>query len=203
MKSPKIHIIDDDTGLSDSLGYLFDSIKLSHQKYNNPSDFLETYKDFKPGCILLDVRMPEMSGLNLQDILIQRNIRLPIIFMSGHADIDIAVRAMRRGAFDFFTKPFNHELLLEVIQNAFSHSVRTHESDKTARLIQKLTNQEHRIIEFIVEGKSSKDMAETLNLSKKTIEYHRAKIMQKLSLPNSAKLIQSYLYYLENYKHSL
>jgi len=201
MENAKVHIIDDDTGLCQSLAYLFESIKIPVQTYYPPSDFLTQYTPVVPGCLLLDVRMPEMSGLSLQDLLQKRKIHLPIIFMSAHADIDITVRAMKNGAFDFFTKPFNHQLLLEAIHKAITYSQENYLKESMCLTFEKLTWQEHQIIEFILSGKSSKEMAALLNLSKKTIEYHRSKIMRKLDLNSLAQLVQYYLYYQEHFKN--
>lgn len=190
----KVYIVDDNKDLCQSLEYLFDSVDIITEIYHSPIKFLECYQQ-SPGCLLLDVRMPEMTGMALQDLLRRKHIQIPIIFMSGHSDIPMAVRAMKEGAFDFFTKPFNHHALLEAIQHAIEQDRNRRMQSKKFTAFSVLTPQELDITERIVSSQSTADIAKKLCLSPKTIEYHRAKIMRKLGVSTIAELVKLYCTY--------
>ena len=200
MIKSKVYIVDDNKNLCQSLKYLFDSVKISTEIYHAPRDFLSHYHD-TPGCLLLDIRMPEMTGLALQNALCQQNIRIPLIFMTGHGDVSMAVRAMKKGAFDFFTKPFDHQLLLEAVHRAIDHDQHYRQEQKKHRHFQKLTYQEHDIVQRILSGKSTLEIANALHLSYKTIEYHRSKIMKKLNITTPFQLASLYYSYQKLYKN--
>jgi len=195
VKDSVVYIVDDDESLCQSLVYLLDSVKIRSKVYYTPELFLDEYRRSQPSCLLLDIRMPNFTGLQLQDLLGSRNVMLPIIFMTGHGDVSSAVRVMKKGAFDFFTKPFNHHLLLESIQKAIARDTISFTLENNHKIIKSLTSQESNILELIISGKSSKAIANQVNLSYKTVEYHRAKIMRKLGAKNLAQLMQLY------YKH--
>ena len=190
----KVYIVDDNRDFCDSLKYLFDSVNIPSEVFHNPLDFLKnTPKD--PGCLLLDLRMSGMTGLAVQDILNKDGVRIPLIFMTAHGDASIAVRAMKKGAFDFLTKPFDHQRLLETIHKAFILDERRRNERKKYEVFLRLTNQERIIVDKIILGDSTTDIAAFLHLSPKTIEYHRAKIMRKLGVGSLIELTQLYCCY--------
>jgi len=183
MTGPIIYIVDDDISLCNSLSYVLESVSLQVRSYHHVEGFLENYDPTRPSCILLDIRMPDISGLECQDILNQRRINIPIIFMTGHGDVSMAVRCMKKGAFDFLIKPFNHQKLLETINKAIKQD---QEAQCLRQYLQQLldsfaslSSREFEILEKVVCGKSSKVIACEINVSRKTVEYHRAKIAKK------------------------
>lgn len=192
LNASMVYVVDDDQSLCQSLEYLLESVKINSKTFFSPKAFLEEYDRTSPSCLLLDIRMPNLSGLQLQDILNSRKASLPIIFITGHGDVSSAVRAMKKGAFDFFTKPFNHHLLLESIQKAIQKDKKNIELENNCLKMGSLTQQEKGILEMIASGESSKEIANEVNLSYKTVEYHRAKIMRKLDAKNLAQLMRSY-----------
>ena len=195
----KVYIVDDNNDLCQSLEYLFESVNIPTEIYHSPLDFLKYYQQ-TPGCLLVDVRMPEMSGLALQDVLQQKGIRIPVIFMTGHGDIGIAVRAMKKGAFDFFTKPFDHQVLLDTIHCAIEWDRNRCSQEKRYTAFTKLTLQERDIVERIVSNQSTIEIANALHLSPKTIEYHRSKIMRKLGAATLVQLVELYFSYRQHVK---
>ena len=192
--APRVYIVDDNEEQCQSLQYLFESVQIPTETYHSPLDFLDAYQE-TPGCLLLDIRMPQMTGLALQDILLRKKIMLPIIFMTGHADVPIAIRAMKKGAFDFFTKPFNHQLLLEAIHRAIDHNHQQRSIQKRYDAFKQLTEQENKILHHIISDLSTVKIAAALHLSPKTIEYHRAKIMRKLHVNSVVSLTKLYCIY--------
>ena len=199
MKEPIIYIVDDDVSLSNSISYLLESVHLQVKAYHHAETFLKNYDPTHPSCLLLDIRMPNISGLECQDILNQRQINIPIIFMTGHGDVSMAVRSMKNGAFDFITKPFDHQNLLETINRAIkldrkSRLLEQHQQQLLNR-VASLSSREFEVLEKVVFGKSSKIIANEMKVSPKTIEYHRAKITKKLdtqSIPDLVKLFYDY-----------
>lgn len=191
MIDAKVYIVDDNMDLCQSLKYLFDSVKIPTQIYHAPRDFLANYTD-APGCLLLDMRMPEMTGLALQDLLRHDKIHIPLIFMTGHGDVSMAVRAMKKGAFDFFTKPFDHQLLLEAVHRAMDADHQYRREREKYRCFERLTQQERDIVQRVVAGESTLMIAKALHLSSKTIEYHRGKIMKKLGVATPLQLVSFY-----------
>ncbi len=192
--TPSVYIVDDNEGQCQSLQYHFESVQIPTETYSSPLDFLAAYQE-TPGCLLLDIRMPHMTGLALQDILLRKKITLPIIFMTGHADVPVAIRAMKKGAFDFFTKPLNHQILLESIHRAMDYDQQQRAVHKRYDAFKKLTEQENKILCRIVSDFSTAKIATALHLSPKTIEYHRAKIMRKLHVSSVVSLTKLYCLY--------
>lgn len=189
---PTVFVVDDDEAVRESLRYLISSVDLQIETFASATDFLNTYRLGLPGCLVVDVRMPGMSGLELQRQLSDRNINLPVIIITGHGDVDMAVRSMKSGAFDFIQKPFNDQVLLDLIQAALDKNARAAESDAEragiSEHLKQLTDREREVLNGIVDGSSNKDIAARLSLSEKTIEFHRSKVMRKMSATSLADL---------------
>ena len=193
-KATTVFIIDDDEALCEALSYLINSININAETFLNGYDFINKYDPQRQGCILTDIRMPEISGLELQTQLKSLSNHLPIIFMSGFADVTIAVQAMREGAFDFIIKPFNNQLLLEIIQKAIKYNLTCQELNVDAINNHKnLTKREAQVLEKIVDGKLNKEIAFELDITLSTVEMHRANLMRKMKCTSVAQLIKNYL----------
>lgn len=197
LTKPTVFIVDDDKELCQSLQWLLESMGLLVSIYNNAQDFLNAFKPTQLGCILLDIRMPLMSGLELQEQLNLRQNTLPIIFMTGHGDVPIAVRAMKAGAFDFLMKPFNDQLMLDQIQRAIvKHQQITAGSNQHTianNRFKSLTPREREVLQLIADGKLNKIIADELGISMKTVELHRSHVMQKMQANTVAELVKLYL----------
>lgn len=191
---PITHIVDDDKAVRESLRWLIESVGLHVETYASARDFLNGFDNQRPGCIVLDVRMPEISGLELQEYLNAHHAQIPIIIITGHGDVPMAVRALKNGAVDFIEKPFNDQALLDRIQHALQQDAENR--DKQAALggakegLAHLTKREHEVLDRVIAGESSKRIAAELGLSTKTVEAHRAKIMQKLHVKSVAELVR-------------
>lgn len=194
MSEPTVYIIDDDAHVLDSLRWLIESIDLMVETHVSAEVFLENYTPQRPGCLVLDVRLPGMSGLDLQDHLNNKKILLPIIMITGFGDVPSAVRAIKAGAVDFIEKPFNDQLILDTIRDAL-------ERDKLLRqrqvsqmeikeCIESLTPREQEIMSHVVHGKPTRIIAEELRISPKTVESHRARIMRKMRADSIAQLVR-------------
>ena len=189
---PTVFVVDDDQTVRGSLQWLLESLKLKVQAYASAQDFLLAYDPVRPGCLVLDVRMPEISGLQLQEILATRKVRIPVILITGHGDIGMAVRAMKSGAFDFIEKPFNDQILLERIQQGLAADARFRkEAANRERIVKRfdsLTPRELEVLEGVVGGKPNKLIAAELEISCKTVEVHRARVMEKMAVDSVAEL---------------
>jgi FixJ family two-component response regulator len=194
--NPHIFVVDDDQTLRGSLRWLLESLKLNVQTYASAHEFLSTYDPVQPGCLLLDVRMPDISGLQLQDILKKRSIRIPVIIITGHGDVSMAVRAMKAGALDFIEKPFNDQELLECVQRALALDTRQRGEESQQRIaierLDTLTPREREVLEKVVCGKLNKTIAAELGISMKTVEAHRAKVMEKMGAHSAFELAGAY-----------
>lgn len=194
LESPVIFIIDDNPAIRDSLQWLLESVGLRAIAFLRGQDFLDTYKPGQYGCLLLDVRMPGMSGLHLLEKLRQADIDLPVIIITGYGDVPVAVAAMKGGAVDFIEKPFNEQLLLDSVQNALAQDQAQRQSRlRRQEVIQRfasLTPREEEVMKWVVEGLPNKDIAENLAVSRKTVEVHRAKVMTKMQAESLSDLIQ-------------
>ena len=191
---PTVFIVDDDEAVRDSLSWLMRSVGLSAKAYGSAREFLDGYDLKQPGCLILDIRMPGMSGLDLQELLSKRDIELPVIFISGHGDVPMAVRALKSGAFDFIEKPFNDQVLLERVQRAIEADAeqrleRSAKADVAARM-RLLTPREREVLELVVDGASNKIIGRTLGVSLKTVEAHRARVMEKLQAGSLSELMR-------------
>jgi two-component system, LuxR family, response regulator FixJ len=189
-----VFIVDDDEAVRDSLGFLMRTIGLAYKTYALALDFLDEFEVNRPGCLLLDIRMPGMSGLKLQKELAQRHSILPIIFITGHGDVPMAVEAMRDGAFDFVQKPFRDQDLIDCVHNALEVDSRNRavliEREQVNCNLNTLTERERQILDRVVEGKSNKAIAAELYLSQRTIEVHRAHVMEKMQADSVAHLVR-------------
>jgi len=192
-----VFVVDDDAAVRDSLRFIIESVGLRVETYACAQDFLEAYDSARPGCLVLDVRMPGMSGTDLQKQLAARDIDIAIIFITAHATVPTAVHAMRAGAIDFITKPFSDQVLLDRITQCIEEARRTHarnreRADLAARFAL-LTPREHEILHDVAAGKSNKVIAAERSISQKTVEAHRAKMMQKLRARTLAELMRMVL----------
>jgi FixJ family two-component response regulator len=194
---PTVYVVDDDPAMRSSLRWLIESVGLTVRTCSSAQEFLRTYDANDPGCLVLDVRMPGMSGLDLQNELQARKLQIPILIITGYAEVPLAVRAMKAGAFDFIEKPFSDQTLLDRIRAAVAHDdvIRKQlalraEVRERMRL---LTPRERDVAIRVVAGKSNKVIASELNLSTKTVEVHRAHVMEKLQVTCLADLIRMFL----------
>ena len=186
----KVYVVDDDIALCEALRWLLEPLHLVVETFSHPVAFLEAYQLDWNGCILLDIRMPELGGLQLQNKLIAKGNRLPIIMLSGHSDVAIAVMAMKAGAMDFITKPFSEQILLEQTQRAMQISYQQQSDYKIIKNYQLLTPREKEVMKGIVDGKKNKMIADNLNLSQKTVELHRSTLMRKMQAKNLVELVK-------------
>lgn len=189
-----VFVVDDDSDLRESLGWLFESAGLRVKSYSTAQEFLADYKTEDPGCLLLDVRMPGLSGLDLQEELKRRGVPPPIIIMTGHARVPMAVRAFKGGAIDFIRKPFSDQSLLERIRWAIDLDRRTREvrieCAKFAALLADLTPREREVMNLVISGKPNKIIAADLGISPKTVEIHRGRVMEKMQVDSVAELVR-------------
>ena len=189
-----VFVVDDDADLRESLGWLFQSAGLRVKSYSTAQEFLTDYKPEEPGCLLLDVRMPGLSGLDLQEELRRRGVPPPIIMMTGHARVPMAVRALKGGAIDFIQKPFSDQSLLERIRQAIDLDRRTRqvrmECTKFAALLTYLTPREREVMNLVIAGKPNKIIAADLGISSKTVEIHRGRVMEKMQVESVAELVR-------------
>ena len=187
-------VIDDDKIIRSQLSKLLERAGISVRTYTSAIDFLSDPAPDSHGCLLLDVDMPGMTGLELQLALIERGIRLPIIFLTGHGTISMAVSAIKAGAVTFLEKPVDNRLLLDAVTLAFEHDRKRQieESEQSFRqqLLDQLTLRERQTMDCLVEGQSNKEIARTLNISVRTVEIYRARVMQKLSADSVAELVK-------------
>ena len=194
---PTVFVIDDDPAMRKSLTWLIESVNLNVEAYESASAYAGKHDITRPGCILLDVRMPGKSGLDQQQHHSQVRSITPIIIMTGHADVPMAVRALKAGAFDFIEKPFNDQVLLESVQKAIEHDRKNRaalgEVSEIESRISNLTSRETEVMGYVVDGNPNRKIAEILGLSEKTIEVHRAHVMEKMRAKNAADLIRMVL----------
>jgi len=192
-----VFVVDDDQAIRSSLQWLIESVGLQVETYSTADEFMQRYYPGRAGCLLLDVRMPGMSGLELQEYLVEKQIRIPVIIITGHGDVPMAVRAMKSGAVDFIEKPFNDELLLESIRKALAVDEKQRELQsqraRVAARLAHLTPREHEVMVMVTEGRSNKEIATDLGVSAKTVEAHRARVMEKMEAGSLAELVRMVL----------
>nr|WP_114649968.1 response regulator transcription factor [Pseudothauera hydrothermalis] len=189
-----IYVVDDDEALRDSLVWLLESNGYRVSAYESAEAFLSGYSAQWIGCLVLDVRMPGMSGLELFEELGRRRCTLPVIFITGHGDVPMAVSALKKGAVDFIEKPFSDRDMLGLIEQCLTtereqRAKRRQEAD-TARRLAQLTQREREVLDLIVVGKLNKQIADVLGISIKTVEVHRARVMEKMGVHSLAELVQ-------------
>ncbi len=181
-----VYVVDDDAGMLESTQWLLESVGLQVRPYADGRQFLEAVNPAQTGCVILDIRMPGLGGLNVQEELQKRGSQLPIIFVSGHADVPIVVRAFRSGAFDFIEKPFNEQLLLDSVQQALQihqqASTQQLGDQHTDALIAALTRRERDVFMPLAQGFTSREIAEQLDVGIKTIDLYRARVMKRLGV---------------------
>jgi FixJ family two-component response regulator len=194
LRKPTVFIVDDDGAVRDSLSLLMRSAGLSSEAFSGARDFLADVAVDRPGCLILDVRMPEIDGLELQRQLAARGSRLPIIMLTGHGDVPLAVEALRAGAIDFLTKPFDSQALLARIHEAIALDERTRQKhldrDRIKALLDTLTPREIEVVDLIIQGHSSKSIAADLGSSFNTVQNQRASIMKKMQAESAADLVR-------------
>jgi two-component system, LuxR family, response regulator FixJ len=192
--APTVYIVDDDSGVRSSIRVLMKSVRLPAIPFPSAKEFLAAYHIDNPGCLVLDIRMPGMSGLELQEALNERGATLPVIFITGHGDVPMAVEAMRHGAFDFLQKPFRDQDLIDRIQQALARDAGTRqalqEHGEVRARIAALTPREVEVLELLTSGKANKSMAQDLGLSQRTVEIHRAHVMEKMGAKSVAQLVR-------------
>ena len=193
-EAPLVHVVDDDASVRDSLALLLESAGFSVRSYDSAAAFLQAASDRTAGCVLTDVQMPELNGLELQRRMGELGIRLPVIVMTGHGDVPIAVEALKAGALDFLEKPFEEAHLLEAVASAIAVSLREHDeaaavADIAAR-IATLTPREREVLERLVAGQPNKTIAYDLGSSPRTVEVHRARVMEKMAARSLAELVR-------------
>jgi len=196
-KKPTIYIVDDDDGMRRALTVLMTTVGYQAVAFARPADFLAKYDQNHPGCLVLDVRMPEMSGLEVQQQLNRAGSMLPVILVTGHGDIPMAVQAMKDGAFDFLQKPFRDQELLDRInaalkQDAENRAMVERHADVRRRL-DSLTPREREVMALVVDGRANKVIAVDLGLSERTVEIHRANVMEKMGARSVAHLVKMHL----------
>ena len=193
-EEPVVYVVDDDEAIRDSLRLLLRSVGLKSQLYANASDFLKSLDPTRHGCLLADIRMPGMSGLELQDELNKRHIEIPTIFITGHGDVPMAVNAIKAGAIDFIQKPFRDQDLIDRIHEALQLDSERSESRQEEigirERIASLTPREKEVMHKVVDGCANKVIALDLGVSQRTIELHRARVMHKMGVRSLADLVK-------------
>jgi FixJ family two-component response regulator len=194
-EGPLIYLVDDDEAVRDSLGMLFESIGLAHEAYPSALDFLQHYDAERLACLVADIRMPGLSGLELQQRLQDQQAEIPIIFITGHGDVPMAVTAMKSGASDFIQKPFRDQDLIDRINKALERDRERRKSraeqDEIRARIALLTPREKEVMECVVRGQANKVIAMDLGVSQRTVELHRARVMRKLKMRSLAELVHA------------
>jgi two-component system, LuxR family, response regulator FixJ len=192
--TPTVFVVDDDEAVRNSLRLLLKSVGLAAVVLPTAQEFLSKYGPQQPGCLILDVRMPGMSGLELQEQLNVRGAMIPVIFITGHGDIPMAVEAMQQGAFDFLQKPFRDQDLIDRIQRALSkdqtNRAELREKSRARDRLQMLTPREREVLDLVTSGKPNKIMAADLGVSQRTVEIHRARVMEKMHASSLAQLVR-------------
>ena len=194
---PTVYVVDDDSSTRELLAWLMKRHGLPTQVFADARSFLKIYRPEFPGVLVLDLDMPGMTGLDLQQYLKEQHVLLPVIFLSGRADVPKAVRAVREGAIDFIEKPFDYRRVVALIEECLRRDARARAGHDRARLarerLSQLTQRELEVLELVVAGRMNREIAEQLDISIKTVEAHRARIMEKLEVNSVAELVQAKL----------
>jgi len=194
---PTIFVVDDDSAVRDALKLLLRSVGQAVETFGSGQEFLEAYSEDRPGCLVLDIRMPGMSGLELQQKLNERHSILPIIFITGHGDVPMAVEAMQAGAVDFIQKPFRDQDLIDRINQALEKDNNNRAAlgvrNDIRHRLETLTPREREVLDLVVHGKANKVIAGDLKLSQRTVEIHRARVMEKMQASSLAHLVRMVL----------
>lgn len=187
-------VVDDEPDVCASIGMLLRAAGLRHRRFTDPAAFLDAIRPEAPGCVVLDVRMPRLSGLEVQQRLLRHGAFQPVVFVSGHGDIPMALRAVRAGALDFLEKPFRSDALLDLVRRAIELDARRRREgpvrEQAASLVASLTPREREVADAVASGESSRDTAGRLGLSVRTVEMHRARALKALGVKSTADLIR-------------
>ena len=196
-KQATVFIVDDDPAIRFAMQALMDSVNIEHEIFASGDEFLESAAEQRPGCLVLDIRMPGLGGLELQEELIRRGSSLPIIFITGHGDVPMAVDAMQKGAVDFIQKPFRDQDLLDRVHEALRTDQERREEQQAhaevAERLARLTNREREVFDLVVTGKPNKVIAYDLGVSQRTVEIHRARVMEKMQARSLADLVKMHM----------
>ena len=191
---PTSYVVDDDESIRTLWRWLMEANAIPVRTYATAAEFIATYRRDDPGCLVLDLNLPGMSGLELQDYLKREGIEIPIVFVTGHADVATAVSALKGGAVDFIEKPFGYREVVAVIRKAFARDAEIRESRERRALIASriaaLTEREREVLRRVIEGKQNKIIAAELDISMKTVEFHRSRLMEKMGVGSLAELVQ-------------
>ncbi len=192
-----VYLVDDDPQIRIAMQALLDSVGLRNEVFASADDFLKKESEHHAGCLVLDIRMPGLGGLELQDELIARKNTLPIIFITGHGDVPMAVEAMQKGAIDFIQKPFRDQELLDCIHKAMKSDLERRDvlerRSKVENCLSALTNRERQVLDLVVTGKPNKIIAYELGVSQRTVEIHRSRVMEKMQARSLADLVRMHL----------
>jgi len=193
-RSPTTYVVDDDESIRTLWRWLMESNGIAVRTFATAAEFIESYRSGDAGCLVLDLKLPGMSGLELQEYLHGRDIEIPIVFVTGHGDVPAAVSALKGGAVDFIQKPFSYKDVLLVIEKAFESDAKIREKrmrqSRIAGRLATLTEREQEVLQRVIEGKPNKIIAADLDISMKTVEFHRAKVMEKMGVTSVAELVQ-------------
>jgi FixJ family two-component response regulator len=192
--TPTAYVVEDDESIRTLWTWLMDSNGIAVRTFNSAPEFIAEYQPDAPGCLVLDLRLPGMSGLELQEHLKRSRIDIPIIFVTAHGDVRTAVTAIKEGAVDFIEKPFSYRQAVSIVEKAFQRDAENRERRarhaRAASRIAQLTDRERAVLQRVIEGKQNKIIADELDVSVKTVEFHRAKLMEKMGVNSVAELVQ-------------
>jgi len=192
--SPTAYVVDDDESIRTLWRWLMESNGIAVKTFATAAEFIESYRNGSAGCLVLDLELPGMSGLELQEYLKCKDIEIPIVFVTGHGDVPAAVSALKGGAVDFIQKPFSYKDVLSLIEKAFERDAKIREKrtrrSRIAGRLATLTEREQEVLQRVIEGKPNKIIAADLDISMKTVEFHRAKVMEKMGVTSVAELVQ-------------
>jgi two-component system response regulator FixJ len=186
-----VFLVDDDESLGEALVWLLESVDLKVESYGSADELLDSFDPSRPGCLVVDIRMPGMSGLELQKKLRDTGVATPVIFITGHGDVPMCVQAFQQGAFSFLEKPINHQKLLDEIHRAMAHDLELRERSSSMSVkLEKLSPREREVMDLIAAGSSMKQIAVKLGISIQTCSKHRARVLEKLEVTNNVELVR-------------
>jgi RNA polymerase sigma factor (sigma-70 family) len=195
MTEATVFVVDDDSSTRELLAWLMKRHGLRTEVFPDARSFLASYRREMPGCLVVDLNMPGMSGLDLQQYLKEHGVLIPVLFLSGRADVPKAVKAVREGAIDFIEKPFDYKRVVALVEDCLRRDAQTRAQYERKRAVcerlAQLTQREREVLELVVAGRMNREIAEQLDISIKTVEAHRAKIMEKLEVDSVAELVQA------------
>jgi len=194
---PTVYVIDDDDSIRELLAWLMKRNRIRAETFADARSFLASWRDGGPSCLVLDLHLPDMNGLDLQRLLIDRGVSMPVIFLSGRADVPRAVHAVKSGAVDFIEKPFDYKRIVALVQESLRRDAEgragRERARRVARRLATLTQREREVLDRVVAGRMNREIAESLDISIKTVEAHRSRLMEKLEVGSVAELVQAVL----------